>query len=84
MLLILFIIGTKNAVKFHKISLAILNNLDHQEIILNSFPPRQNGRHLVDDIFRCIFVDEKFCIMIKFSLEFVPKGPINSHYLNQC
>ena len=28
-------------------------------------------------IFRCIFVNEKFCILIKISLNFVPKGPID-------
>ena len=32
----------------------------------NSFPPGQNGRHIADDIFRCVFVDEKFGILIKF------------------
>ena len=31
----------------------------------NSFPPGQNGHHFADDIFRCIFVDEKLCILIK-------------------
>ena len=31
---------------------------------------------LADDIFKCIFVNEKFCISIKISLKFVPKGPI--------
>ena len=24
----------------------------------------QNGRHFADDIFRCIFVNEKFCTLI--------------------
>ena len=28
-------------------------------------------------IFRCIFVNEKFCILIKISLQFVPRGPID-------
>ena len=27
----------------------------------------QNVRHFADDIFRCIFVNEKFCILIKIS-----------------
>ena len=27
-------------------------------------PPAQNGRHFADDIFSCIFVNEKFCILI--------------------
>ena len=41
--------------------------------------PGQNGRHFADDISRCIFVNEKFCILIKISLKFVPKGPINNN-----
>ena len=32
-----------------------------------------------DDIFKCIFMNEKFCILIKISLKFVPKGPINNN-----
>ena len=40
---------------------------------------RQNGRHFADDIFRCIFMNEKICILIKISLKFVPKGPINNN-----
>ena len=44
---------------------------------LNSSPIGQNGRHFIDDIFRCIFVNEKFCILIKIWLQFVPKGPID-------
>ena len=43
----------------------------------NSSPPGQNGRHLADDIFKCTFVNEKFCTLIKISLKFVPKGPID-------
>ena len=42
-------------------------------------PLGQNGRHFADDIFRCIFVNEKFCILIKISLKFVPKGPIDNN-----
>ena len=29
-----------------------------------------------DDISRCIFVNEKFCILVTISLRFVPEGPI--------
>ena len=42
---------------------------------INSSPPGQNGRHFADDIFRCIFVNEKFHILIKISEKFVHKGP---------
>ena len=46
--------------------------------LLNSSPPGQNGRHLADDVFRCIFMNEKFCVLIEISLKFVPKGPIGN------
>ena len=29
------------------------------------------------NIFRCIVVSEKFCILVKISLKFVPEGPID-------
>ena len=46
---------------------------------INSSPPRQNDRHFADDIFRCIFMIEKFSILIEISLKFVPMGPINNN-----
>ena len=42
-------------------------------------PPGQNGRHFADDIFKCIFVNEKFCISVQTSLKFVPRGPIDNN-----
>ena len=44
----------------------------------NSSLPGQSGRHFADDIFKCIFVNEKFCISIKISLKFFPKGSIDN------
>ena len=41
--------------------------------------PEQNDHQLAHDISRCIFVNEKFCIMIKISLTFVPTSPINNN-----
>ena len=32
-----------------------------------------------DDIFMCMFVNEKFCIFIKISQKFVPKGLIDTN-----
>ena len=32
---------------------------------------------LADNIFRYFSVNEKFCILIKISLKFVPQGPID-------
>ena len=43
----------------------------------NSSHPGQNGCHFTDNIFKCIFINEKFCIAIQISLRFVAKGPIN-------
>ena len=37
------------------------------------------GRHIADDIFRCIFVNEKFGILIKISLKYAPKGPVDNN-----
>ena len=45
---------------------------------INSSPPGQNGRHFADDIFKCIFMNEKFCILIRISLKFVPKDPVDN------
>ena len=46
---------------------------------INSSLLGQNGHHFADDIFRCIFVNEKFCFLIKISLKFVPNGPIDNY-----
>ena len=43
----------------------------------NSSPSGQNGRHIADEIFRCISLNETFCILIGISLKFVHKGPID-------
>ena len=40
--------------------------------------PRQNGRLFADNIFTCIFLNEKVWIWINISLKFVPKGQINN------
>ena len=45
---------------------------------LNSSPSGQNGRYFADNIFSYIFVNEKFCILIKISLHLVPKGPMDN------
>ena len=40
---------------------------------------RQNGRRFEDDLFICILMNEKFCILIEISLKFVPKGQIDDN-----
>ena len=44
----------------------------------NPSSPGQNSRLFADDIFICIFMNEKFCILVKISLKFVPKGLIDN------
>ena len=39
--------------------------------------PGQNGPRFADDIFRSIFINEKFYVLIKSSQKFAPKGPID-------
>ena len=41
--------------------------------------PRQNGSHITDDMFKCIFLNENVWIPIEMSLKFVPKGSINNN-----
>ena len=41
--------------------------------------PRQNDRRFADDTFKRIFLNENVRILIKISLKFVPKGPINNN-----
>ena len=54
----------------------LINCWCHQ---FNLSRPEQNGRHFADDNFRCIFVNDNFCILIKMSLKFVPNGPIDNN-----
>ena len=46
--------------------------------VINTLRPRQNGRHLADDSFKWIFLNEDVWIPIKISLNFVPQGPVNN------
>ena len=39
---------------------------------IKSSPPEQKGHNFAGDIFRCIFVNEKFCILIQITPKFVP------------
>ena len=45
---------------------------------INTLRRRQNGCHVAEDIFKCIFLNENVWIPIKISLKFGPKGPINN------
>ena len=45
---------------------------------LTHLPLDKMAANLTDDIFKCIFINEKFCISIRISLKFVPSGPIDN------
>ena len=52
--------------------------LQSYSFFVNSSTIWQNGNHSIDDIFRCNFVNEQFGILIKISLKFEFKGPIDN------
>ena len=47
-------------------------------LMLTHLIPGQNCSDFADDMFRFIFVNEKFYILIKTSLKFVPNGQIDN------
>ena len=46
--------------------------------IVNTLRPRQNGRLLADNTFKCIFLNESVWILIEISLKYVPWGQIDN------
>ena len=50
----------------------------HACLDLNTLRLRQNGCHFADNIFTCIFFNENVWILIKISLKFVLRCPINN------
>ena len=65
----------------------VRRHLAHDDVIvmwwwafrINLSSPGQNDRHFAGDIFKYIFANEMFCIFIRISLKFVPKGPIDNN-----
>ena len=51
---------------------------EHFSAPINTLRPRQMAAIFLDDIFKCIFLNENVLITIKISLKFVPKGQINN------
>ena len=54
------------------------NLTNEKSAIVNTFWQRKNGHHFPDDIFQSIYLNENIWILIKISLKFVPRGPINN------
>ena len=53
-------------------------SLHEMAVRINTWRPRQNGRHFPDDIFKCIFLNENVWNTLKTSMKFVPRVPINN------
>ena len=50
-----------------------------QNVSLTHLPLDKMATIFADDIFICIFMKEKFCILIKISLKFLLKCPIDNN-----
>ena len=48
------------------------------ESLINTLRPRLNGRHLPHDILKWILLNENVWLLIKISLKFAPKVPVNN------
>ena len=51
-----------------------IEGLAHNGVDTSS--PERNGRRFADDIFKCIFVNEKSCIFNPITLKFILKGAL--------
>ena len=57
----------------------VLDELSFHICLLTVLALSNHAHVLPDDIFRYIFVNAKFCILIKMSLKFAPNGPIDNN-----
>ena len=46
---------------------------------VNLSPPGHYGSNFADDIFICIFINEKFCVLIRILMKFVLKAPVDNN-----
>ena len=72
--------GAENCVARLSASMALTVHAcrTRKSINLTTLRPRQNGRHIPDDIFKYIFVNENIWISITLSMKFVPKLRVNN------
>ena len=52
--------------------------LVEQTLEVNTSRSRQNGHYFTDNILKYIFLNKNVGTLIKISLKFVPRGPINN------
>ena len=53
-------------------------SISYQYTMINSSPPGQNDCNIADDIYKHMFMNEKFCVLIEISPKFVPKDPVDN------
>ena len=71
--------GHMSALRFFQVVQAYKQSPQTNSIYLfNTLTQRQNGHHFPDGIFQCIFLNENPWILLKISIKFVPKGPIDN------
>ena len=59
--------------------ISMMHCVDSYELLwINTLRPSRNGHHFPDDISKRAFLYENARILIKISLNFVPRGPINN------
>ena len=54
-------------------------HLSYYSLALTHLPLEKNGYHLPNNIFKYIFMNLKFCVLIQISLTFVPNGLIDNN-----
>ena len=54
----------------------------HHGEAFHTLRSEQNGRHLADDNFKCVFLKENNCILIQISLKIFPRFWLTSVGLN--
>ena len=73
-----FMASNKLCISSQDIGLVCMKYSGFSTRMVITLRPRQHGRHIADDTFKRIFLNENVIISIKISLKFVPKGPINN------
>ena len=77
-LLLIFWQHKGQGISSHGIALIVLEHSSFSTSRIKTLRSTPNWQHFADDIFKCIFFNENVWILLKISLKFVPKGPINN------
>ena len=70
--------ANKNDYNQHAITITVCVQIQLFDTLTYLSRDTMHDRHLADDIFKCISLNENEWISIEIPLEFLPKGPINN------